>query len=143
MAPSGNLDPICAPPPNFFLLNFTRIKWFFRDLGFALFDIPKDAVLAEILILSKFFGFPAVNWALKWTKTVNFGCVPFRPKFEILKDFLNTMLVLLEDYLCLKFQEDRTIFGGVSPTPQHPPLPPKKRGPFHRCWIKTENLENV
>ena len=32
-----------------------------------------------------------VNWAPKWNKTVNFGCLPFTVKFKILKDFLNTM----------------------------------------------------
>ena len=36
-----------------------------------LFDIPKDAGFPEILVLSNIFGFPAVNWAPKRTKTVN------------------------------------------------------------------------
>ena len=45
-----------------------------------LFDIPKDAVFTEILVFSNIFGFPVVNWALKLTKTVNLGCVPFEPK---------------------------------------------------------------
>ena len=35
------------------------------------------------------FGFPAVYWDTKWTKTVNFGCDPFKPKCRILKDFSN------------------------------------------------------
>ena len=48
-----------------FLLNFTRILLFFWDLGLTLFDIPKDAVFPEILVLSNIFGFLAVNWALK------------------------------------------------------------------------------
>ena len=97
----------------FYLLNFTRILWFFWDLRLTLFDIPKDVVLAEILVLSNIFGFPVVNWAPKWTKTVNFGCVSFEPKFKILKDFSNTAFALLEDYLCSKCQQDLTIFGGV------------------------------
>ena len=44
------------------------------------------------------FGFPAVDWVAKWTKTVNFQCVTFEPNFKILKDFSNNVFVLL-DYL--------------------------------------------
>ena len=33
------------------------------------------------------FGFPTVNCAPKWTKTMKFQCVPFEPNFKILKDF--------------------------------------------------------
>ena len=36
-----------------------------------LFDIPKDEGFPEILVLSNIFGFPAVNWAPNWTKTVH------------------------------------------------------------------------
>ena len=43
----------------------------------------KDAVFAEILVFSNNFGFPAVNWAQKWTKTVNFECVSFESNFEM------------------------------------------------------------
>ena len=104
-------------------------------LRLTLFDIPKDVVFAEILVLSNIFGFLAVHWALKWTKTVNFGCIPFEPKFKILKDFSNTVFVSLEEYLWLKSQQNRTIFGGVRSK-----IP--KKGPFHRCWINTKNFEN-
>ena len=52
----NNLDPIWTPN-FFFLINFTRILWFFWDLALTLFDIPKDAVFAEILGLSKFLVF--------------------------------------------------------------------------------------
>ena len=34
------------------LLNFTRILRFFWDLELILFDIPKDAVFAEMLVFS-------------------------------------------------------------------------------------------
>ena len=63
------------------------------------FDIPKNAVFLEILVSSNVFDFPAVNWTPKWTKTVNFVCVPFESKFKLLKDFSNTLFALLEDYL--------------------------------------------
>ena len=36
-----------------------------------LFDIPMDVGFPEILVLGNIFGFSAVNWAPKWTKTVN------------------------------------------------------------------------
>ena len=76
-----NLDP----PKCFFLFNFTRILYFFWDLILTLLDIPKDVVFSNILVFSNIFGFPAVHWAPKRNKTVNFGCFPF-----ILKDFSNT-----------------------------------------------------
>ena len=79
-----------------------------------LFDIPKDVVFAEISVFSNIFGFPVVNWALKWTKTLKFGYFSFELKFKILKDFSNTVFVLSEDYLWSKFQQDQRIFGGVS-----------------------------
>ena len=61
----------------------------FWDLGLTLFDIPKDVVFAEILVFSNIFGFPAVKWAPKGTKTVNFVRVLFEPKCKILKNFSN------------------------------------------------------
>ena len=56
-----------------------------------LFDTPKDVLFPETLVLSNIFGFPAMNWVPKWTKTVNFGCIPFEPKFKIWNDFLNSV----------------------------------------------------
>ena len=82
------------------------------DLGLTLFDIPKNAVSVEILVFSNIFGFLAVNWASKWTKTVNFGCIPFEPKFKTLKDFSNTVC-LIRDFIWSKLQQDQTIFGGI------------------------------
>ena len=97
-----------------FLLNLAKILWFLWDMGLKLFDIPKDAAFGEIVVLSNILGFPAINWAPKWTKTVNFGCVPSELKFKTLKEFSNTAFVLSKDYLCSKFQQDWTIFCGVS-----------------------------
>ena len=74
-APWGQFRPLFF---FFFLLfSFTRILWFFWDLGLPLFDIPTDAFFAEILVFSKIFGFAAVNGAPKWTKTVTFQCIPW------------------------------------------------------------------
>ena len=96
----------------FFLLNFTRILWYFWDLRLTLFDIAKDTVFLELLVFSNIFGFPAIDWAQKWTKTVIFQCVPFDPNFKTLKNFSNNELALL-DYLWSKFQQDQTIFWGI------------------------------
>ena len=82
---------------------------FFRDLGLTLFDIPKDTVFAEIMVLSNIFGFLTANWTPKWTKTVNFGCVSFEPKCEHLKEFSNSVY-LTGDYIWSKFQQDAAIF---------------------------------
>ena len=70
------------------------------------FDIPKDAVFPEILVLRNISGFPAVNWAPKWAKTVNFVCIPSEPKFKLLKNFSNTVFALLEDYLWSRLTTD-------------------------------------
>ena len=97
--------------PNLFHLILQEL-WFFWDLGLMLFDVPKDAVFAETLVFSSIFDFRAVNWASKWTKSINFQCVPFEPNFKILKDFSNNVLVLL-DYLWPQFHHNQTIFGGT------------------------------
>ena len=70
------------------------------------FDISKDGVFPGILVLRNIFGFPVVNWAPKWAKTLNFVCIPSEPKFKLLKDFSNTVFALLEDYLLLKLTTD-------------------------------------
>ena len=61
-----------------------------------LLTISEDVVFAEILVFRNVFGFPAVNWAPKRTETIKFSCIPFEPKFKIFKDFLNTVIFLLE-----------------------------------------------
>ena len=70
------------------------------------FDIPENAVFPEILVLRNISGFPTVNWAPQWAKTVNFVCIPSEPKFKLLKDFSNTVFALLEDYLWSKLTTD-------------------------------------
>ena len=90
---------------------------FFLDLGVLVFDIPKNSIFAESLVLAILLAFPVVNWVPKWTNSVNFGCVTFEPKSKISIDFSNTVFVLLEtksQSLWSKFQQDRSIFGGVS-----------------------------
>ena len=102
----------------------------------TLFDIPKDVVVADILVFSNIFAFLAVNWAPKWTKTLdqNFQCVPSEPNFKILKNFSSNVFVLL-DYLWSKFQQDRTIFGNIEAK-----KPPKK-GHFMDAESTQETLK--
>ena len=57
-------------------------------------DSPKDAVSGKILIFGNIFIFLRVNWAQKWTKTENFGYVPFPLKHVILKHCSHTAFVL-------------------------------------------------
>ena len=79
--------PYLAPrSPIFFLLNFTRILWFFWGIVLTLFDIPK-----EHFWFSGDLAIVLVHWVPKWTKPITFGCVPFDLKFKILKDFPNTV----------------------------------------------------
>ena len=83
---AGTICTQFGPKKCLFLLNFTKIIRFFLDLGLKLFDIPKD--------VSSILGFATVNWVPKWTKTVNFGCVLFDSKFELYKDFSNTVCLI-------------------------------------------------
>ena len=59
-----------------------------------LFHSPKDAVYKKILVFGNILSFTGVNWAQKWTKTVNLGYVPFPLKDIILKDCSYTVFVL-------------------------------------------------
>ena len=85
MALDCNLYPIWAQNVCFWLI-LQEICYFFWDLRIIFFDIPKDVGFPEILVVSNIFGFLAVCWAPKWTKT-KFTCVPFESKFKLLKDF--------------------------------------------------------
>ena len=78
LAPGGNLGPIL------------RSIW---DLELVLSDIPIDAVFGKTLVFGKILRFLGVNWAQKWTKTENFGYVPFVLKYLILKSCSHTVFV--------------------------------------------------
>ena len=64
------------------------------DLGLVLCDIPKDVVSGKILVFGNILCFPGVNWAQIWTKTVNFGYVPFLLKDISFKDFSYSIIGL-------------------------------------------------
>ena len=77
-----------------FLVNFIRILWFMWDLVLVLFNSHKDVVSGKILAFGSILGFPGITWVQKWTKTFNFGYVPFLLKHLILKGCLNTVFFL-------------------------------------------------
>ena len=56
------------------------------DLGLVSSDSPKDVVFGKIKVSSNIWCFPGVNWAQIWTKTQNFGYVPFPVKDISFKD---------------------------------------------------------
>ena len=78
-----------------------------------LLDILNDVVFTEILGFSNIYGFPAVNCTPKCTKTVNFGCIPFEPKYKILKDLSETLSYWR--LALVKISEDRIAFAQKNP----------------------------
>ena len=121
------------PQKCFFLLSFTRILSVLWDLGVLGFDIPQ-----KFQFLAMFLVFPVVNWDPKWTKIVNFGCVALEPKYKISADLSNTVFILLEtksQSLWSKFQQDRSIFGGV----RHEN---SEKGANSWWWVDSKNFEN-
>ena len=47
-----------------------------------------------MLAFGNTFDFLGLNWAQRWTKTINFGFVPFPLKYFTFKDYLETVFVL-------------------------------------------------
>ena len=56
------------------------------DLGLVSSDSRKDIVSGKIKVFCNILYFRGVNWVQKWTKTVNFGYVPFPFKDISFKD---------------------------------------------------------
>ena len=63
------------------------------DLGLVSYDNPKVIVFGKILVFGNILCFLGVNWAQKWTKTVNFGYVPFPLKDRILEHCSHNVFV--------------------------------------------------
>ena len=55
------------------------------DLGLVSSDSRKDVVCGKIKVFTNILSSPGVNWAQIWTKTQNFGYVPFPLKDIYLK----------------------------------------------------------
>ena len=96
--PQGEIYIQFGPKKWGFLLNFTKILWFFWDLGLKLFDIPNNVVFAEILGFSSIFGFPVVNWTPKCFMTVKFWVCPIWAKMQNSEEFLKYSVCLIGDY---------------------------------------------
>ena len=119
------LKSLFLPPKWIFLINFVRILLFIWDLVLVLYDIHKEVVLGKILSFGNVLDFQGVNWSQKWTKTFNFGYVPFPLKHLILKDCLETVFVLWETTSGQNFSKTCAIFRGERA--QQPPPPSSKR----------------
>ena len=85
---------ILIPKNGFFLINYIRIVSFIWDLELVSFDSPKAIVSIKILVFGNILCFPGVNWAQRWTKTQNFGYVPFPLKDMISKYCLYNVFIL-------------------------------------------------
>ena len=88
-------------------------------------------VVWKILVFGNILGFPGISLAQKWTKTFNFGYVPFLLKHLILKDCLDTVFVLWETTSGWNFSKlmPYLVEKGLRPGGLSPP-PPKKKGDF-------------
>ena len=57
------------------------------DLVLVSSDSPKDVVSGKIKVFGNILCFQGVNWAQKWTKSRNFGHVPFPLRDISFKDY--------------------------------------------------------
>ena len=64
------------------------------DLGLVSSDSPKDAVFGKIKVFGNIVASPGVNWAQRWTKSRNFGYVPFPLKDISFKDSSHSVIGL-------------------------------------------------
>ena len=94
MRPQGTIDTQFGPKRICFCLILQEICDFSGtwDLRYLIF--LRMQFFPEFLVLSSILGFPAVNWAPKQTKTVNFVCVPLESKFKLLRDFSNSVCLI-------------------------------------------------
>ena len=90
-----------------------------------LFYIPKDVVFAEILFFCNIFGFPAVNWAPKRTKTLKVLVRSISAKFQDFEEFFKQCVCLNRQILVKILQERAIIEERRAKKP--------KKGPFHGC----------
>ena len=75
-------------------------------------DSPKNAVSGKIKVFGNILWFAGVNWAQIWTKTVNFGYVPFPLKDISLKDCSYSVTGLLYSTSGPNFSKIEAYLGG-------------------------------
>ena len=64
------------------------------DLELVSSDSRKDVVSGKFKVFGNILCFPGVNWAQIWTKTQNFGYVPFPLKDISFKYYLYSVIGL-------------------------------------------------
>ena len=87
------------------------------------------------MVFGNILGLLGVNWAQKWTKTINFRYVPLQVKHLILKNCSETVFALRKIYLWSKFQQTRIIFGGERAQK------PLKRGHFMDAALPQKRMK--
>ena len=123
----------------FFFINFIRILWFIWDLVLVLFNSHKDITSGKILAFGNILGFPGINWAQKWTKTLR----PVSPETLNFERLFKFYFCLVRDYLRSKFHQTCAIFRGEraqNPPPPSPPPPNPKRRVVSWMLHRHENI---
>ena len=86
-------------------------------------DSPENAVFGKIFVFGKNFCFLEEDWGQKWTKTENFGYVPFVFKHIILKHYSYTVFILWCNTSDPTFYKFNPYLGGKGPrSPQKGPI---------------------
>ena len=95
------------------------------------------------MVFGSIFCFPGVNWAQKWTKTVNFEYILFVLKHLILKDCSHTIFVLQKTTSGKIFNKMEPYLGVKSPRTLPPPTPTPtlKRSHFMDVALPRKHLK--
>ena len=134
-SPGGQFRPILALKNGGFLIIFIIILRFIRDLGLLSFDSPKVVVSGKILVFGYIFSFLGLNWAQKWTKTENFGYMPFVLKHRISKHCSYTVFLLWWTTSGPNFNKFEPYMGEKGP--RNPP----KRAHFMAAALPRKHLK--
>ena len=92
-----------------FLVNFTRIIWFFLGPGTYVIWYSYGCRFSRNFGFRQYFWFFGSKLGTKTDQNRKFACVRFESKFKLLKDFSNTVFALLEDYLWSNLNPDSYI----------------------------------
>ena len=136
-----DLDPSMGDHALFSVKNNQNRASFFpgKERGDRALILPYlDSPIAKVFswkILIFYFGHFRRKWAgQSWTKSANFGYVPFPKKLAFFEDSWKTAFLSLALPLVKISAKSDNIWE--SKGPKNP-----KRGPCHGCWISTKNVE--
>ena len=107
--------------------------------GTCVFDSHKDVASGKIPVFGNILGFPGINWAQKWTKTLR----PVSPETLNFERLFKFYFCLVRDYLRSKFHQTCAIFRGEraqNPPPPSPPPPNPKRRVVSWMLHRHENI---